>query len=628
MPQPPKDYVLFNDPQTEELNALNVSVNEGSIYVQKIFVTFLLFSFYVMVIVFSTTDEQLLRKSDVILPLLNIKLPIVGFFAVVPWLVVLFHLNLLLQINLLTGKLSAFAAIVELTCPLSKRQLKHLRIYPFLFSQMLVGDQHSVSIQLLMRFLVWVATMLFPFILLLSLQWKFVRYHDLWITRSHQLIVCLDLFLYYWVWHINVRRKGGIIVAMGNIRQDRPFTYFVQRISFVTVPVILGLAIVTTFNLSVIPNTFDRLRFKLVRLNLKVNHVVILEKELRSEEITHFLGKGLSVDDIRAKLGIGFDLKKRDFRNADFRNITLINGKLYGANLQDTDLDSSNLRGANLNHANLQGATLTQANLQGAKLQDANLRGANLFRVNLRGADLSDANLQCADLSAANLQGACLAGANLQGANLGGANFQGANLYGTNLQVARLWETNLQGADLSNASLQGAILRKADLRGARLINIDLSDTYVTSDTKWGLALLEKVSWKPHGNWDLMQSELDKKLPTYMGMKIDNPIKKNSEYIRSAKLPHGLANKINILYSNPTIRFSDRPPEIITSAVRYQEKWLKFIAELSCEDVNIANNQLNGFYGDIDKFFKKMTPNCQGIAEAMSEKHLYWIQYHQ
>jgi hypothetical protein len=65
---------------------------------------------YVMVIVFGTTDLDLLVGKGVTLPVVGVAVPIVGYYLVAPFLVVLVHFNLLLQLQLLSRKLYAFDA--------------------------------------------------------------------------------------------------------------------------------------------------------------------------------------------------------------------------------------------------------------------------------------------------------------------------------------------------------------------------------------------------------------------------------------------------------------------------------------------------------------------------------------
>jgi len=88
-----------------KLALLRASADDAARHVRNLYVTFLLFSFYIAVIVFSTDDEQLLRETGATLPLLDIELPLLGFYSFIPWLVLFFHAHLLLQFFQLSRKL-------------------------------------------------------------------------------------------------------------------------------------------------------------------------------------------------------------------------------------------------------------------------------------------------------------------------------------------------------------------------------------------------------------------------------------------------------------------------------------------------------------------------------------------
>lgn len=97
-----------------------------------------------------------------------------------------------------------------------------------------------------------------------------------------------------------------------------------------------------------------------------------------------------------------------------------------GVNWRDSSMTQMRLDGANLQGANLSGSILQLANLKGANLMLANLKGAHLHAVNLQGSNLTMANLSGANLLDADLSGANLLGANLQKAVLIQAKFSGA----------------------------------------------------------------------------------------------------------------------------------------------------------------------------------------------------------
>ncbi|MCP4009166.1 MAG: pentapeptide repeat-containing protein [Proteobacteria bacterium] len=97
-----------------------------------------------------------------------------------------------------------------------------------------------------------------------------------------------------------------------------------------------------------------------------------------------------------------------------------------GVDWRDSSMTQMRLDGANLQGANLSGSILQLANLKGANLMLANLTGAHLHAVNLQDSNLTMANLSSANLLDADLSGANLLGANLQKAILIQAKFGGA----------------------------------------------------------------------------------------------------------------------------------------------------------------------------------------------------------
>jgi len=65
--------------EDSDFDSLIAAVNDSAQNVRGLYFTFLLFAFYTTVIVFSTTDEQLLKQAAARLPLLDVELPLLGF---------------------------------------------------------------------------------------------------------------------------------------------------------------------------------------------------------------------------------------------------------------------------------------------------------------------------------------------------------------------------------------------------------------------------------------------------------------------------------------------------------------------------------------------------------------------
>ncbi len=89
----------------DNVERLRENADDAARLTRTVYFTFLLVGVYIAVTIGSTTDLQLLKVSPVNLPVVNVGLPIVGFYALVPWLFLLFHFNLLLQLYLLSRKL-------------------------------------------------------------------------------------------------------------------------------------------------------------------------------------------------------------------------------------------------------------------------------------------------------------------------------------------------------------------------------------------------------------------------------------------------------------------------------------------------------------------------------------------
>jgi hypothetical protein len=187
--------------------ALN-AVNTAAGVVQNLYITFLLLGTYIGLIVASTTDEQLLRGSPVTLPLLNMELPIVGFYAVIPWLLLLFHFNFLLQLHLLGRKLDKFD---EFTKKLSNDEGEALweRLANFPIVQLQHDSsirQHDFFIKMVLILMVGVTVIALPLGLLLWAQIRFLPYHDSDITWGQRAAVCMDVLI---LWGFSGAGSGG-----------------------------------------------------------------------------------------------------------------------------------------------------------------------------------------------------------------------------------------------------------------------------------------------------------------------------------------------------------------------------------------------------------------------------------
>jgi len=507
---------------------LTESPNEAARHVRNVHLTFLMVAVYIAITIGSTTDEQLLRITPVRLPIFNVEIPILIFFVITPWILLLLHFNLLLQLYLLARKLFRLKTEINTIDDYDKRETMRDRLFPFSFSHIIVYEAHSRFVRLFFAAIIWTTVVILPLILLTWTQIRFIAYHEEMITWNHRIVVMLDILLLWTLWPIIVTPVGqtglwwkravfGLFDRIGRglkslavltrlviqrhklkwqilYRWRRQHTQIFRARGIIALSSTSMFVLVIALFVAVVPDG---------RIERWVSEKVPARWFLDNDErdTTYFT---LS--------RILFDLPGQPFRqNLDLREAVLVQGelepyvisqlrspdasernkaqkKVAGLRLQgrdlryanfnyailvNADLRGANLQGADFYEARLQGANLEKANLQGALLYGGNLQGANLQETNLRGTNLKGANLEDALLHRADLKDAALTEANLQGAYLSWASLQGTYFWLVNFKGADLRDANLQGAHLKEANLQGAKLRGAQLQGANLQEANL-----------------------------------------------------------------------------------------------------------------------------------------------------------
>jgi hypothetical protein len=168
---------------SEDADALLDTANSASQHVAVLHVAFMALCAYVLVIVFGTTDMDLLIKG-VQLPVVDVTVPIVGFYAFAPYLVVLVHFNLLLQLQLLSRQLYNFDTAVAKEEERLGGLRDRLHIFPYTYY--LVGRPGPI-VRRLLGIVVGITLLVLPLATLLVLQLRFLAYQDqavTWAQRS------------------------------------------------------------------------------------------------------------------------------------------------------------------------------------------------------------------------------------------------------------------------------------------------------------------------------------------------------------------------------------------------------------------------------------------------------------
>ncbi|MDQ3775550.1 MAG: hypothetical protein M3461_14970 [Pseudomonadota bacterium] len=196
-PQPPSAA------SSEDAEALLDTANSASQHVAVLHVAFMALCAYVLVIVFGTTDMDLLIGKGVKLPVVDVTVPIVGFYAFVPCLVVLVHFNLLLQLQLLSRQLYNFDTAVAQEEERIGGLRDRLHIFPYTYY--LVGRPGPI-VRRLLGIVVGITLLVLPLATLLVLQLRFLAYQDQAVTWAQRVTVWFDVALVIALWPVIMDR--------------------------------------------------------------------------------------------------------------------------------------------------------------------------------------------------------------------------------------------------------------------------------------------------------------------------------------------------------------------------------------------------------------------------------------
>jgi uncharacterized protein YjbI with pentapeptide repeats len=411
----------------------------------------------------TTTHRALLDAAPMRLPLLNIDLPMLGYYAIAPSIFVVLHFYALLQVNALRAKVTEFvqAAEARAAAEAEPGTAAHAAILERLVRPL---DGFAVVQALAARrlrrrapaarMMTAITLVIGPVLLLVFFLLRFLPYQDVATTHLHRALVAIDLAV-LWVLMAPASITLRAISALGSVAVmafcltvatvrgealDRPW------------PIATPLREALFFDGVLDPDTGRPPPMPFSRVLILADERLIRETDadLARESVARTIV--LRERSLRGAILIATDLRKADLTRADLRGARLDQAWLQGASLVKARLEAATLNGATLRDAFLAGAWLTGANMTGALLEGAVLDGASLA-----GAALDDAQAYAASFAGAALEGASLRGAQLQGAFLVGAQLQGASLV---------------SADLRGADLREARIWRADASGARLAAVD------------------------------------------------------------------------------------------------------------------------------------------------------------
>ena len=420
-------------------------LKEASSRSRTVFLTVLLACAYTLLTVAATRDvDLLLNSSSFPLPVLQVPIPVIGFYFASPLLLVAMYTYLQLALDGLWGQLASLPARDtdgrtpdEFSEPWLPVSLVHA-YFRSLRSRLTLVEGFRVVLSIL---LIYGSV---PFTLFL-LWIRYLSRHDALVSSWQVLMLAIagavGLFAH--------RRTRAVL--RGDASETGPSTGDpTWRVGRLGIRFTILLTVVGCLAVSMLSG------------NLEMFGAAVSKAELSTKP------EGWRVEGIERLYEVGgASLGGRNLRWLRGESVFLVGADLSYADLRDADLKGADLRGADLEGTNLRRADLSFADLRGAKLTRAKLNAVDRDRnTDLIGARLADAELLETEMAFADLRDAELTGAVLRRANL-----QWADLTEANLVDADLFEAKLPHADLEGARLTGADLREADLKTA--VNLTL-----------------------------------------------------------------------------------------------------------------------------------------------------------
>src|SRR5262249_42362553 len=128
----------------KDLGELQRAMNDAAGKASVLWTTFVIFQFYLAIAFGSVTHRDLFLENPIKLPLLNVDLPLVGFFVVAPAALVVFHFYVFLQLLGLADKAKDYNALILSDAPVaSDRQFLRQRLDVFPILQFLAGPKEQ-----------------------------------------------------------------------------------------------------------------------------------------------------------------------------------------------------------------------------------------------------------------------------------------------------------------------------------------------------------------------------------------------------------------------------------------------------------------------------------------------------
>jgi uncharacterized protein YjbI with pentapeptide repeats len=469
-------------PDPRDILALQSAVNDASSRTTALWVSFMTFAAYLIVAAGSVNHLALFQETAIKLPVLAAELPLVAFFAIAPFFLLLFHFYLFLNLVTLSRRISTYNRVLtEDVAAEDDRNLLRARLDTFLVVQLLCRppkERAGLSAWLL-NVVIWITLVGVPILLLLQFQLTFLPYHNSGVTWIHRLLIVTDLTLIWFFWFA-IYNRGEL--HLPKLRRHLIALGCSTAVIFISVVVVSypgeRLGQIASIKLPMacsdkyVPISDCFLRGPVNMVTGRPQRYFFNVLVLTGQTLT--------------------DVKKTDAgqKTSSLRGRDLAGAILIRSDIRSMDFTGTNLDGARLDAADASGALFDCGDTGAPPPENpdwpdhgcSSLRGASLYAANLSGASFYGARMEGSVLIDANLSGAHMRNVHLEATVLTNANLTAAYMRSTRLQNAYLFNTNLSGATLDGSQLDGALLERSQFQFASLGSLGNSNTVGVGDT--------------------------------------------------------------------------------------------------------------------------------------------------
>jgi hypothetical protein len=357
-----------------------------------------LLGFFVVALA-GVTHKDLLLATPVDLPLLQVSIPQGSLFLFGPAILVLVHLNLLMQHVTLARKLG------EVHDRLSRHEGPHYHrqhrlrslVHSYPLAQAIAGPWRSPVYAFFLHAVTWTTLVLLPLLVLLNFQLTYLAQHDVTTTAWHRIYVLADIVLLVLLGTLLMVPDRGFRAAFTHGVTAYPW-------SMIGSGAAAFLAAFTSLLVATIPDEgLDRLTTAIWPADVATRGASDpgAPPPRRAFAPTAALLEG-PIDENTGRPTSPMS-----------RNLVLVNAPLVTPQNPEPDEPSLDLRGRNLRYA-----TFDRSDMRRADLTGADLTGASLVQTGLIKARLVNASLRGADIRRAGLISTAIAGVDFTGARL------------------------------------------------------------------------------------------------------------------------------------------------------------------------------------------------------------------